>query len=350
MKRNWAAVTTVCFLSVLLVSCSTNTGSHTEKQGKEIVIGFSMDNLFDERWQKDRDLLEARVKQSGAEVLTLSAERDDSKQIAQIESLIAQKVDVLVIFPHNFEALTAVIEKAHEAGIKIVAYDRLIKNANIDFYVTFDNEKVGELQASEIVKAAPQGNYVYIGGSETDNNAVLFRKGAMKVLEQQAGKIKVVLDQYSKDWSPNEAQIHMETALRTYGNNIQGIVAANDGTAGGAIEALSGKKLDGKIPVSGQDAELEALQRIVEGKQTMTVYKPISKLAEAAADAALALANKQELKANNKISNGKLDVPAQYLEPVAVTKENIASTVIKDGFQKLEDIYKNVPKDQWPAK
>ncbi|HZG16792.1 MAG TPA: D-xylose ABC transporter substrate-binding protein [Candidatus Bathyarchaeia archaeon] len=348
MRQPWKLCIAILLLSVFLSACNTS-GTADEAAEDDILVGFSMDNLIDERWQKDRDLFEDRVKALGGEVLTLSAEKDDAKQIAQVESLIEQGVDVLVVLPHNGDAMVSVLEKARQAGIKIVAYDRLIKNMDLDFYVSFDNEKVGELQAAEIVKRAPQGNYVYIGGAETDNNAILFRNGAMKVLKQQPG-IQVVFDQYSKDWKPSEALKHMEAALAAHGTNIQAVVAANDGTAGGAIEALTARGLAGKVPVSGQDAELAALQRIVEGKQTMTIYKPIQQLAEAAAEAAVSLAKNEEVKSNRKVNNGKVDVPANLLEPIVVTKENVASTVIKDGYHQTEDVYKRIPKDQWPTK
>jgi D-xylose transport system substrate-binding protein len=318
----------------------------------KIVIGFSMDTLKEERWQKDRDFFEAKVKELGAEVLTQAANGDDAKQLAQAENLISQGVDLLVVVPHNAEATAAIVEKAHEAGIKVLSYDRLIKNSDVDLYLSFDNEKVGELQAKEITKLAPTGNYVYIGGADTDNNAILFRKGAMNVLEplQKEGKIKIVYDQYSKDWKPEEALKNMENALTANNNNIQAVVAANDGTAGGVIQALNAQGLVGKVPVSGQDAELAALQRIVEGKQAMTVYKPIKKEAEMAAELAVKMAKGEKVETNKTVNNGKIDVPSVLLEPLVVTKENVVDTVIADGFQKLEDVFKNVPQDQWPKK
>ncbi|MBO8164317.1 MAG: D-xylose ABC transporter substrate-binding protein [Brevibacillus sp.] len=328
---------------------SASAPAGKQDDGK-IVVGFSMDTLKEERWQKDRELFEAKVRELGAEVLTQAANSDDAKQLSQAENLISQGVDVLVVVPHNAEATAAIVEKAHEAGIKVLSYDRLIKNSDVDLYVSFDNEKVGEMQAQEIVKRVPKGNYVYIGGADTDNNAVLFRQGAMNILKplEEKGDIKIVFDQYSKDWKPEEALKNMENALTANNNDIQAVVAANDGTAGGVIQALAAQGLAGKVPVSGQDAELAALQRIVEGKQTMTVYKPIHKEAAIAAELAVKLAKGESIETNSTVNNGKIDVPSVLLEPVVVTKENIVDTVIADGFQKLEDVYKNVPKDQWP--
>jgi D-xylose transport system substrate-binding protein len=358
MKKWWKTLiagTATLLLATALTGCGVvSSGSDSEektaKQDDKIVIGFSMDTLKEERWQRDKELFEAKVKELGAEVKTLAANGDDAAQLSQAEQLISEGVDVLVVVPHNAEATAAIVEKAHKEGIKVISYDRLIKNADVDYYVSFDNVRVGEMQAKAIVEKAPKGNYVYIGGADTDNNAHLFRQGAMNILKplEEKGDIKIVYDQFSKDWKPEEALKNMENALTANNNNIQAVVAANDGTAGGVIQALAAQGLAGKVPVSGQDAELAALQRIVEGTQTMTVYKPIQAIATKAAEMAVALAKGETIQADQKVSNGKIDVPSVLLDPIAVTKENVLDTVIKDGYHKLEDVYKNVPKDQWP--
>ncbi len=334
-----------------VVSSGNEGGSEsTKKDDDKIVVGLSMDTLKEERWQRDKELFEAKVKELGGEVKTLAANGDDAVQLSQAEQLISEGVDVLVVIPHNAEASAPIVDKAHKEGIPVIAYDRLIKNADVDYYVSFDNVRVGEMQAQAIVEKAPKGNYVYIGGADTDNNAHLFRQGAMNVLKplEEKGDIKIVYDQFSKDWKPEEALKNMENALTANNNNIQAVVAANDGTAGGVIQALAAQGLAGKVPVSGQDADLAALQRIVEGTQTMTVYKPIKAIATKAAEMAVALAKGEKIEANQTVSNGKIDVPSVLLDPIAVTKENVLDTVIKDGYHKLEDVFKNVPKDQWP--
>lgn len=322
---------------------SATAASGAEGDGK-IKIGFSMDTLQEERWQKDRDLFKAAAEAQGAEVIVQAANSDDAKQIAQAESLISQGVDVLVVIPHNAEATAAIVEKAHAAGIKVLAYDRLIKNSDLDLYVSFDNERVGEMQAEAITKLVPKGKYVYIGGSETDNNAHLFKKGAFNILQPliDKGDIQVVYDQFTKDWNPANALANMENALTANSNKIDAVVAANDGTAGGVIQALTAQGMQGKIPVSGQDAELAAAQRIVEGTQTMTVYKPIKALAEKAAELAVKLAKGEDVGADQKINNGKIDVPSVLLDPIAVDKANIDATVIADAFHSKDDVYKNV--------
>jgi D-xylose transport system substrate-binding protein len=332
---------------------STNSGSSedkskpasaSEKKDGKIKIGFSMDTLQEERWQKDRDLFKAAAEALGATVEVQSANSDAAKQIAQSENLISQGVDVLVVVPYNSVASAAIVEKAHEAGIKVLAYDRLILNSDLDLYVSFDNERVGEMQAEAITKLQPKGKFVYIGGADTDNNAILFKKGAFNILQPlvDKGDIEIVYDQFTKDWNPANALTNMENALTANSNNIDAVVAANDGTAGGVIQALASQGMSGKIPVSGQDAELAAAQRIVEGTQAMTVYKPIKALAEKAAELAVQLANGEDLGADKTVNNGKIDVPSVLLDPVAVDKSNIDATVIADGFHSKEDVYKNV--------
>ncbi len=307
-----------------------------------IRIGLSMDTLKEERWQRDRDLFVARAKELGAEVLVQSANSDDNIQNQQVENLLTQGIDVLVIVPHNAEVAGAAVNSAKAQGVPVLSYDRLVKESEPDLYVSFDNIKVGELQAKYLLDRAPKGNYILIGGAPTDNNAKMFREGQLNILKPEIdkGNIKIVTDQWAKDWQPQEALKHTENALTQAQNNVVAVVASNDGTAGGAIQALQEQRLAGKVVVSGQDAELAGLQRIVEGTQAMTVYKPITKIALAAADAAVALARGESLKTNGTVNNGKKDVPSILLEPIIVDKANIDSTVIADGYQKREDIYK----------
>ncbi|TCP92133.1 xylose-binding protein [Cricetibacter osteomyelitidis] len=308
---------------------------------KDLTIGMSIDDLRLERWQKDRDIFVNKAEALGAKVFVQSANGNDQTQVSQIENMINRGVDVLVIIPFNGEALSNVIAEAKREGIKVLAYDRLINNADLDFYVSFDNEKVGELQAESIVAVKPEGNYFLMGGSPVDNNAKLFRKGQMKVLQPliDSGKIKVVGDQWVDSWLAEKALQIMENALTANKNNIDAVVASNDATAGGAIQALSAQGLSGKVAISGQDADLAGIKRIVEGSQTMTVYKPISALADKAAQIAVELAKDEKAESNAVLNNGFKDVPAYLLDPIAVTKENIDETVIKDGFHTKEAVY-----------
>lgn len=336
-------ISLACVQSSQNANTTANTTSNANPKSGKLRIGFSMDTLKEERWQKDRDLFVKRAEELGAEVLVQAADGKDETQIKQAESLLLQGVDVLVVIPHNSEVSATIVEKAKKANIPVISYDRLIRNSEPDLYISFDNEKVGEMQAKYLVEKAPKGNYVLIGGAPTDNNAQLFRKGQMNILQPliDKGDIKVVADQWARDWLADEALKHTENALTQNNNNVVAIVASNDATAGGAIQPLVRQNLAGKVLVSGQDADLAALQRIVQGTQTMTVYKPVSKLAVRAAEAAVSLAKKEKIETNGKVNNGKIDVPSILLEPISVDKNNLDATVIKDGFQKREDVYKN---------
>lgn len=303
-------------------------------------IGFSLGDLREERWQKDRDLFVAAAKKQGAYVQVTSANSDASLQNTQVENLIAQGVNVLVIAPYDSEKIAPVVELAHKANIKVISYDRLMKNANVDFYVTFDNAKVGQLEAKGVTDVKSSGNFAYIGGAPTDNNSTLLKQGSMEVLTPliKKGDVKLVVDQFTTDWKPEEAYKTIKQYLAG-GGKLDAVVAANDGTAFGVIRALKEYKLDGIVPVSGQDAELSACQRVVQGTQTMTVYKPITALAQKAAELAISMAQGSTPVSNNKTNNGTIDVPSYYLDPILVTKQNMDETVIKDGYQTKSQVY-----------
>ncbi|REG86714.1 D-xylose ABC transporter substrate-binding protein [Marinomonas pollencensis] len=304
-------------------------------------IGLLMSDLRLERWQKDSDLFTHAAEALGAKVYTQSANGDASTQISQIENMISRGVDVLVIVSENGEVLGNVLAEAKAEGIKVLAYDRLIKFADIDLYVSFDNVRVGEMQAQALMKRVPKGNYFLLGGAPTDNNAKMFRAGQMKVLKPaiDRGDIKVVGDQWATGWSAEAALNIMENGLTANQNKIDAVVASNDSTAGGAIQALNAQGLAGKVAISGQDADLAAIRRIVAGTQTMTVYKPISKLATTSAELAVKLARGEKITTNDTVNNDKKEVPSVLLTPIAVSKDNIDSTIIADGFHTHKDVY-----------
>ncbi len=352
MHRSDLIMGIVCIaLLILFTGCSERTEKgKTSAQSGTLKIGLSMDDLRLERWQHDKDFFVQKAKELGAEVLVQSANGDDQTQLSQCENLLSQGIKVLVIIPHSGDAMAPVVEEAHRTGVKVISYDRLITNSDVDCYVSFDNVKVGELQAQAVANLVPEGRYFLLGGSPTDNNAKLLRTGQMNILKPliDKGKIKIIGDQWVKDWLPEEALKIIENALTAHRNDINAIVASNDSTAGAAIQALTAQKMEGRVPVSGQDADLAACQRIVEGKQAMTVYKPVKSLAFDAASAAVAMARGENIKTNGAVNNGRKDVPSVLLPPVAVDKSNIATTVIKDGFHTVEEIYQNVPRDKWP--
>jgi D-xylose transport system substrate-binding protein len=355
-KGKWVLLmlVSICIASIIAIAgCTRQESASSEapaQKGKVIKIGLSMDDLKLERWQHDRDIFTQKAKELGAEVVVQSANGDDQTQFSQCENLISQGINVLVIIPHNGEAMAPIIEQAHKAGIKVLSYDRLVTKSDVDYYISFDNIKVGEMQAQAIVQLQPKGNYFLMGGSPTDNNAKMFRQGQMNVLKPliDKGDINIVGDQWTKDWLPEEALKIMENALTANNNKIDAVIASNDSTAGGAVQALAAQGLDGKVPISGQDAELAGCQRIVEGKQSMTVYKPIKSIATTAAEVAVQIAKGESVKTDGVVNNGNKDVPSILLTPIAVDMKNMVDTVIKDNYNKLEDVFKNVSKDKWP--
>jgi D-xylose transport system substrate-binding protein len=333
--------------SALAFSCvngpqeTSTAGTTRAPHGGPVRIGFSMDTLKEERWQRDKALVEQRAKEIGADLDIQVANGDDAVQTKQADNLLTKGVDVLIVAPHNGEIAASIVEAAHRKGVPVIAYDRLIRNSDVDLYISYQVERMGELQAEYALKHARRGNYVLIGGSPTDYNAILLRKGQTKVLKPaiDRGDIKIISDQFAREWKAEEALRITEDALTKTGNNIQAIVASNDGTAGGAISALEAAGLAGKVVVTGQDAQKDGVQRIVKGTQTMTIYKPIQPLAFGAVDAAVKLAHKEPVKTADTINNGKKEVPAILLVPIVVDKSNVDSTVIKDGYHKREDIY-----------
>ena len=344
-----AAVSVV--VTLLMAGCAQP--AQKASGGKKIRIGFSMDTLKEERWHRDRDLLVQRAKELGAEVLVQAANGNDALQNSQAENMLTQGVDVLLVAPHNGKTAAVIVEAAHRAKVPVVAYDRLINDSDVDLYMSFDNERVGQMQAEYLVSRKPRGDYAVIGGAPTDNNALLYHAGQLKVLQPYVarGDIRIVTDQWARDWLAVEALKIMENALTRSANKVDAVVAANDGVAGGAIQALAEQGLAGKTLVSGQDAELSACQRIAAGTQSMTVYKPIRLLAFKAAEVALKLAKKEPLGETTRgISNGKIDVPSILLAPVAVDKDNLVSTVVADGYQQYDDVYRDVPPEQRPRK
>ncbi|HEX7317921.1 MAG TPA: substrate-binding domain-containing protein [Pyrinomonadaceae bacterium] len=332
---------------------TASTGGYqrrVKKAGEPVYIGFSMDTLKEERWNRDKALVEARAREVGAQLDVQVANGDDAVQVNQCNTMLTKGVDVLIVAPHNSEIAASIVQAAHDKGVPVISYDRLIKNSEPDLYVSHQVIKMGEMQGEYALKHVPKGNYVLIGGAPTDNNAKLLREGQMNILKPAVdrGDVKIISDQYAKEWKAEEAQRLTEDALTKTKNDIQAIVASNDGTAGGAISALDTAGLTGKVLVTGQDAELIAAQRIAKGTQTMTIYKPIKPLADSAVDSAVKLARGEALAASDKVNNGKIDVPSILQAPQAVDKENLMTTVVKDGYHKYEDVYKDVPPDQRP--
>jgi len=295
---------------------------------------------------QDRPNFERKVEElcSDCEIIYSNADQDAAKQQQQAEAAITQGAKVLVLDPVDAASAGAVVQRAKQSQIPVVSYDRLITDADIDYYISFDNEKVGQLQGESLVSKleedGAEGDIIMINGAPTDNNAKLFKQGAHSVIDDSPFNVAKEYD--TPDWSPDKAQQEMDQAITAVGKDgFVGVYAANDGTAGGAIAAMKGQGVDPKtIPVTGQDAELAAIQRILIGEQYMTVYKAIKPEAEAAAELAVALARGEEPQADTSetVDNGMKDVPSILLEPIAVTKENINDTIVKDEFWSVDEI------------
>lgn len=273
-----------------------------------------------------------------------NANQDAAAQQSQAEAALTNGAKVLVLDPVDSDASAAIADMAKAKGVPVISYDRLIKGSDgVGYYISFDNEQVGKLQGQSLLealkasgKASP--SIVMINGSPTDNNATLFKKGAHSVLD---GKVTIAKEYDTPDWSPDKAQDEMTQALTALGNKVDGVYAANDGTAGGAIAAMKAAGLSPLPPITGQDAELAAIQRILSGEQYMTVYKAIKPEAEAAAELAYKLLTGQPIPAgvvNGQVHNGVIDVPSILLVPIAVTKANVKDTVIADGFWSAADV------------
>ena len=352
MKLRVTLVLVSCILSILtgfVLSRQSGPQSTTSKKRSRPLIGLSMDTLKEARWQGDRDMFVKQANDLGADVEVLEANSDDTRQIKDVEALITKGVDALVIIPHDGAACAKAVELSRQAGIPVLAYDRLITNSDLDLYMTFDNVKVGELQAKfvadEFAKTSGKKRLVRIYGSKTDNNASLFKQGQDNIISPlvEKGEIEVVHEDWAQDWRPENAKKIANAAITKAAASgalpFDAILASNDGTAGGAIQALLEEGLAGKIIVTGQDADEAACQRIVAGTQTMTIYKPLKELASKAAEAAVRLAQRRPVIAKAELDNGKVKVPSIFLEVVSVTKDNLKDTVIKDGFLKEDRVF-----------
>ncbi len=344
----------VVLILVSLVALPQVWASGTGESGKEkaITIGVSVGDLRLERWKRDMDYMVQNAIKLGAKVYATSADGDEKLQNSQIENMLTKGIDVLICIPVNSKVLAPAVEAAHRDKVKVIAYDRIIEDSDLDYYITFDMLGVGKLQAQYLLNLVPKGRYYLLAGPKEDNNARLFRQGQMMVLQPKidSGDVKVVGDQWAGGWLPENAMKLTENVLTANANKIDAILASNDSTAQGAIQALKEQNLAGKIPITGQDADLASSQAIVAGEQTMSVYKPLPKLAAAAIQLAFDVAMGKPIKTNATYPNGKKDVPSINLEIVAVDKSNILQTVVADNFHTYDEVYKNIPEADRPPK
>ncbi|HSZ26495.1 MAG TPA: substrate-binding domain-containing protein [Cytophagaceae bacterium] len=299
-------------------------------------IGFLMDDFNSSRWKHDSAIFAKKVRASGDEIMIRVCDSDTSLQRKQANELINAKVDVIVLVPADAMAAKIIVDNANSNNIPIIAYDRLILNCNLDYFISFDGEKVGELQAEYILKKINySGKIMLMNGPENDVNSLLFRKGQMKILQPyiDKGTIKVVYDRYLSEWTSMEAYMEGNDFFAKYNGPIDGIIAANDELAQGIIEALTVFRASEKIPVTGQDATISAYYNILDNLQGMTVYKPIDSIASQAAELAHQIARKEKVKAKQfLVFNGYKNIPFIKLQPIAITKENIRSLLVESNY------------------
>jgi D-xylose transport system substrate-binding protein len=345
--------------SAFVINCTgpaqntVSTGTNQPNGSKRLKIGFAMDTLKEERWVRDRDAFEAHCKKMDVDCVITVADNRAEKQANDVDNLLTQGVDALVIAPSNATQAASMVEKAKAKGVPVISYDRLINSDKIDLYISHQVPVIGRKIAEYALQKVPEGNYVMVYGASTDNNALIMRREQEAVLKPavDGAKIKIVAENHMADWKPEEALKMAENALTQNGDNVQAFVVSNDGMAGGVVQALANKGLAGKVLVTGQDAAIDGLQRIAEGKQTMTIYNPIIPLASQAVEAAIKLAKKEPVTTTPFMNDAlKKEVPAILLEVSVVDKDNLMATVIKDGYAKYEDVYKNVPEGQRPPK
>jgi D-xylose ABC transporter substrate-binding protein len=298
-------------------------------------IGFLMDDVKIERWKKDRDLFVEKVTELGGIPLVEIAGSDANLQLEQAITLLNKGVEVLVVVPVDQDAAAEIVRVAHKAEVPVISYDRLIKNCNLDFYVSTDNIEIGELQANYLTKSCPIGKYGLIGGPTTDNNAFLLHLGWNNILQPliDKGDIILVFDEYCNAWNADDAYKIVRDYLELK-PEIDAIIAGNDVLASGAIQALKDFHLEGRVLIAGQDADLLALRNIVAGNQTITIYKPIESIASNAAMAAIKMANGDNPMENMciTVNNGRKLVPSLLLNARVVNRQNIRMTVVSEGF------------------
>lgn len=322
----------------------------------KILIGLSMDETRGPRWKKDQDAFTQRVEELGGEVTVRVADSNDTQQIKDVEALITQGVSAIVIIPHDGAVMAKGVDMAHAEGIPTISYDRLITGTpNLDVYATFDNVKVGVLQATYLVdrlKNVEHPKIVRLLGSKTDNNAFLFKEGQDQVLMPlvKAGKIEIIHEDWCDNWEGVNAKRIVNAAITLHGHDFQGILASADVLSNGAVKALEEEGLTGKVIVTGQDADLVACQRIVTGSQDQTVYKPLPALARMAAEMAMKLATGKPLVVPAEIDNKSAMIPMAMAEIKNVTKENMMETIIADHFHSYDDVYQGVPENERPPR
>lgn len=367
MKSNRALITIFTLMviaSMMLAGCGAAASSGKTK------IGLSFSDFATERWKNEEQLMRKLLEEKGYEVISQEANHDVKLQNDQIDNMVSQGVKGLIVVAEDGDAIVTSVDKAADAGVKVIAYDRLIKTAKIAAYLSFDNVEVGRQQAKGVMAAIDADNWdaaangparvVQLAGSPTDNNATLFTKGQTEILQPyvDSGKIEIVAQQGVENWDAANALKIMENILTAQNNDIDAVVASNDGTALGALQAMKAQGLAGTVPISGQDATADGSNSIVKGELTVSILKDIRNLSPLAVDVMDKLLKGETVEGMKNFSLAELtvddtktgEVPCVFLEVQQVNKDNIFDLVVKSGFQSYDDVYRDVPEDQRPPK
>jgi D-xylose transport system substrate-binding protein len=347
-------------LFVFAVACLLAVSFMGVAQAADIKIGISFSDFETERWPVEAELMKKLAAEQGVDVIVQAANHDAKLQNDQIENMVLQGVKAIVIIAEDGAAAASAVASAAADGIPCIAYDRLIKSDKLAAYISFDNVEVGRAQGRGVTKRVNKGKFVMLGGSPTDNNAVLFRKGQMEIIQPlvDSGAIEIVADQWVENWSPANATKLMENILTAQKNMVDAVVASNDGTALGALQAMKAQGLAGKVPISGQDATAAGCKSIVEGELSMTVYKDVRLLTPMAIDMAVLLAKGEAIPDLQEFTLAELTlddalqgtVPCKFLKVVEVDASNVYEEIVLSGFQSYDEIYKDIPEANRPAK
>ncbi len=377
MKKYKAILTIITLLTIvsLLASCAPKPAAPAASSGGsssgKVKIGLSFSDFATERWKNEADLMTKLLNDKGYDVIVQEANHDVKLQNDQIDNMVSQGVKGLIIIAEDGDAAATAVDKAAKAGVKVLAYDRLIKSPNIAGYLSFNNTEVGRQEALGVMTALGlpgsttwtkdnPAKVVLSGGSPTDNNAHLVRAGQMEVVQPyiDQGVVKIVADQWVDNWDATNAEKMMENILTAQQNKIDAVVASNDGTALGELQAMKAQGLAGKVPISGQDATADGANSIVKGEQTVTVYKDIRQLSPMAVNMMDALIKGQAFEGMKPYSLADLtgdktktgNIMAFFLPVQQVTKDNVYDVIVKSCFQKYDDVYRDIPDAQRPPK
>jgi D-xylose transport system substrate-binding protein len=314
-----------------------------QKSESDVSIGFLIHSLASSRWQTDTRLIQQFAKEKGVQVIVKNAEGDENVQLGQAKELIEEGVDIIIVVAANQNTAAGIIRTAHERNVPVIAYDRMIRNSDVDYLVSFQYEKVGQLMIEYAIKNKPSGNYVMLWGDASDGNALFVQAAQVLAIEPylKNGQVHLVYKTFIEGWAKENSLFMMKRVLEFSGKKIDAVICSNDPIAAGASEALANYGYNtSEVLITGQDATIEGCKNIINGKQTMTIYKSLNGIASQAVDLAIDVATKKhKIKPSSQVFNGRRNVPAILLSPTAVDKSNIESTVIADGIFSKDELY-----------